>query len=903
MLKSSYKFEFLWYYSGNSTEAVYLNKPMPARELKTRYPNLKAVRIEFGKTDFKPLRVNHDAYLADLVNTLDLEEIFIERGNRLTTIPPALWKPSLRLLSIQRSDGDPILEVTPLPSVHLEELEVDGLNCAVDPGLLCLPTLKKLHVTHVTHPLSDLHQASDLRELRLSDSSVPLSIELERLPNLESIQLTNVAFDNPTLRFSNLKKLKHLYLRTCVCMPVGIGELDALQHLDLSDIQTPSEQSFSVRFDVLDQLQRVLVKNCNVAYTHFLGEMPVLETIDLSTSITPKPQPDARLFTSEKLEWVMLTGFRLPEKLHRTQCIKKLNLSNADFAQDETFLSCFQEIEIRETSSISCFPWQRLHNLRSFSCHQAHFNGSLPDFGSSNTELQSIELRAITDAYALPDSWNQCPQLYSLDLIELPLKALPAWNGFSALKRIRILRCPDLKLRKEILLWRNLSHVYLDNDFLPDKHTYLEEVARITSDESLSDEAKLVLGALVFEGSMEVLKIDNYKQALLQSLRSRSPRFKQLVWQQIHLLNPGQKRVAIDDLRQKSIGILGKLHNSKSYYKEKLTALGCDYLPKVDSHTPVVVVGEEFDLPDNFPGKEQWFLPEVMLEQIIQESVPGYMQSLPADELHNLRKLLWSTSVENERIVVEMVKGGGVSDAIIPDLLVVAKTSKDAGVKAALKKLLKAKLNAGGQKILSHTSNIRANSLAYLLREYASYGPDIDVSQMAVTFDKRESGNFSAFFSVEAGKQNPYRQELFTQVYPQFLVRPHYVDMRWRFTSAEIAFILSHENLRNKLKRLILGNCNLAEIMPALLLHAPTLEDLQYETDEPELPQAIGEFRKLKMLAIHADAFHTLPAALLSLTKLRELRVYSDKELQLDAALKPLTEISRLYCSAGFTFE
>lgn len=54
--------------------------------------------------------------------------------------------------------------------------------------------------------------------------------------------------------------------------------------------------------------------------------------------------------------------------------------------------------------------------------------------------------------------------------------------------------------------------------------------------------------------------------------------------------------------------------------------------------------------------------------------------------LINLRELIWSDEVENDKLVVEMIKGGGIAEALIPDLIILAKSTQDDGVKNALKK-------------------------------------------------------------------------------------------------------------------------------------------------------------------------------------------------------------------------
>ncbi len=904
MLNSKYKFEFLWYYrTGSETMALYLNKPVSPAELKAKFPNLKAVRIEFGKTDFKPQKINHDAYLAELVQVLDLEELFIEAGNRLTILPGGLWKPGLKLLSINRQVSDAILTITPASSVALEALDVDAVHCAIDPGLLRLPTLKRLSLQNATHDLSELYQAAYLKELTIQKARVPLDIDFEQFAHLEKIQVREVEFKEPVISLKKLTQLKNLYINGCTCLPVGFDQLVALEYLHLAAIQTPTQAMMSLGFSRFESLKTVSIKTCPIDYTRFLGEMPALKSIDLEAQPAEKPMLDPVIFESELLETVTLKGYHLPERLARNTPIKKLEATKVGFARNESFLSCFTEISIREIDSLPQIDWYKLDTLQSLSCYSVADASVLPTFDHRNQKLESISLMHLKGPCTIPSSWNQCPQLANLSFRGMALTGLPDWERFPSLKQLIVEQCPQFVPSKEIVLWSSLSSIYTDLEGLKDKKEQLNDIGKITSDLQLSKETKLVFGILL-TGKVEALHgIPDYKQAFLSGFSTKSQHFRRLAWQHIHLLNPGQKQdFDADDIRGKSVAILGKLNLAKTYYKDKLERAGCVYKNKVDAHTEIVVVGQDFDVPSAFAENPPYFLSEVMLEKTLTDAEPGYLQDLPDDELHNLRKLLWSNTPENERIVVEMVKGGGVSDEIIPDLLVVAKTSKDPNVKSTLRKLLKTKLNPGGLKILSHATNMRTRSIYYLVRDYASFDPEMDVSQMAITYDKRENGNFHAFFSASKSEQNRYRKELFELVYPQFLARPHYVDMRWAFTAAEISFILSHPQLQGQLKRLLLGVCNLNEIEPALLKHAATLENLEWNGLESDLSPVIGEFRKLKSISVHAPHYQTLPLELLQLTKLKEFYVYSNNALQLPAALKPFTEISRFHSSKGYRF-
>ncbi len=62
------------------------------------------------------------------------------------------------------------------------------------------------------------------------------------------------------------------------------------------------------------------------------------------------------------------------------------------------------------------------------------------------------------------------------------------------------------------------------------------DIVLITSDGSLSESTKLIMGKLLFEET-EPETLKNLTKEYLEIFNSKSKKFKQLGWQKLHLLN------------------------------------------------------------------------------------------------------------------------------------------------------------------------------------------------------------------------------------------------------------------------------------------------------------------------------------------------------------------------------
>lgn len=850
----------------DTTEAVYLVKPISLEELKRDYPNIKGIRLGFSNTGFQALKINHDEYLEKLIDIFDLEELIIDRRNRLTKLPKNILKPSLKHLEIyEMGDGVKyILESN--NGCKLNRLYLDCSFVEPSPELLASKSLNQVVLMN-SNEISSLNQATNLTSLQLSPFNDKLDLDFSNFPKLVNLSIYSSQKIKGLFDFSKLKELKYVVLNNLEYLPQGWENLTQIESLHLNYVGSGTSTEI-LKFDIYPNL-KFLNLHVNLNFLgDLLGEMPSLQHMHLGCESEFSVKLNEKLFTSNLLTSISLSGALLPPKMPTNHVYSYISLSHIFFDDDLESLNQAEYLTINDcqNESLKSETWQNLTNVKNIIFSNSSVLKELPPFNSKNINLKEIGINSLHALRTIPETWNTCPQLSEISFSDIGNLKMNNWESFPSLQKIKAYG--DITLSKETLLWSSLNSIKAG--YYKNHNVDFEDISKITQDSTISKETKLVIGSLLFEDSFEIEKISDFKNAFLGIFNAKSFRVKQLAWNKLDLINT-TKTINLEILSQKSIALLGKTKNVKSYYKDKLVALGSNYKAKIEANTEIIVVGESFELPDKFWEYPHQFISEVALDTLIKNFQPGYIQTLESNELDNLRELIWSNAVENDKIVIEMIKGGGIADILIPDLMVVAKTSQDDNVKNTLKKLLKAKISTGSQKILSDKTNLK-HRCPY--DTYHVYDTGFDVSQFAVTYYKREKNHLSHFFSAHKSKDNPYRNDLFMEAYRQFLVKPHRLTVFFNFTDAEFSFILSQPELNGKLKVLGLGLCEIRNVMPALLKHKDTLEALHFSTKEKDLPTELSDFKKLKKLTISANNLTETSLDISKMNKLKDFRVY-----------------------------
>ncbi len=834
-------------YESNSAFVSY--DPFSIKELKMNYPYLKEIYFRNNFKDFQDIGVNIDDFLAELVEAFDLETLIIYNIDGFTKLPENLLKKSLKRLEIYGYHSDVKLRLHSNIDCKLELLNLD---CNfIEPSLdtLVVSNLKQVYLNY-PQDVSFLEKANNIESLQIRNKIGNINFDLRNLTKLSDLTIISQDKNKGKLDFSKALQLKNIKLNNLDFLPTGWEHLTLLETLEIQNVGSGTLEE-KLKFQTYPNLKSLsLIAKINFQNIDFLGEMPSLEKMIISCLSDSLIKLDSRLFTSQSLETIELNNALLPQKMPVGHYYNLISMCNCILDDHIESLNNTQNLEIKNilNESLDSINWRKLSNVENISFLQSSVLTKLPPFNAENKELQTISFHGTDKLNKIPDTWNTCPKLSKITMNSNQILNFNNWDNFPSIKSI--VSYQDVKFSKETLLWDNLSSI----DFIcnSDKNYYFKSITKIALNSTLSKETKLVIGSLMLEESFEIEKIQNFKVSFLEIFNVKNHILSQLGWEKLYLLNDSNAKISEDNLVGKSIAILGKTQNSKKYYKEKLTDLGSNYFAKAEANTEIIVVGEGFELPDKFWNFPHYFISETFLYSLIKDFQPGVIQTLELNELHNLRQLIWSNEIENDKIVLEMIKGGGIADSLIPDLMVVAKTSKDDNVKSALKKLLKAIVSTGCQKILSDRTNLKYKCQ---YETYELYDSEFDLPQFAVTFYKRENKYLTDFFSIGKSNENIYRKELFLETCRKYLIKPHLIRIAENFTDDELSFMLSQPEFEGKIKRLEIGLCNIKNILPALLKHKHTLNFLSYRTEVKELPEEIIEFKKLKSLKVNSDYF------------------------------------------------
>jgi len=884
-MEKQLRYDFIEY-SGSHSEALYLRKPLTVSELKRTYPNLKGLVFEFGRSAFEPLRYDHQAYMMEVLQAFDLQEVIIDSVGRLTHLPDTLWKPSLKKLDLARHNCPFPVQPPPGFKNNLESIALRG-STYTDPAIFNTPTLRHVEISGCKGDLAGLEKALNLESLYLSGVEAG-ALDFSRFTRLERLRLFALQDTEYLPDFSALHNLKELRMSTISrlrALPSGLEKLHKLEGLWFQSLGNPELPKMHFYFSGLLNLTTLEISNCNFDYsqtenieipenttkTGFSGLLSkvfhrdevskndVLEKMSVLKSVTfidlfAQSIPEFLLAPSvEKFHFIFLGLRELPGAFWQCTRLKHFNISSNSMANFGT-------------------GWQVFPDLETFSVETSGSCGQLPDFGKANSALNSLAIKA-PELNNLPDSWCECPALHTLTLDGKTGELPKSWENFPSLNNLKIrwITSEPIFIRKEIALLPNLQALRIECQN-PGRDMKLVQTLNATLTKfNAEPRTRLVFGHLLLENPEKAAPYsDAFKTDFLQAVNIGSSPLKQVIWDHLYLLNPDRTAFsALRQFEQKSLFISGGTRVKKADYKEKLEAMGVKIAAKLSPDVDFILVGNACpDLPEGFWARPHWFCSEGELDKVLKEYQPGFMQTLPENDLEALRRLIWSNDPANERVVLEMLKKGGIPDAVIPDLVVVAKTSADQAVRNDFRKLLKAKAPEGMRAVLSETRDLDK----ILERARYPYQRPPGVSQMVVAhyYRTKNKALLPDFFHYRESLENPYRAALFQDLYPSLLQRPHYLSLnRMLFSEEELNQILSAPALQGVLKRLQIRCAG--EALPAALFKHLTLDELKIHTDIAHVPEAISDLKRLKNLEVSGKNLRSLPDSLIQIKSLKYL--------------------------------
>ncbi len=890
-MEKQLKYELMEYSSAQS-EAIYLRKPLTVAELKRTYPNLKGVVFEFRRSAFEPLRYDHQAYLMEVLQAFDFQEVTIDSVGRLTHLPDTLWKPSLKKLDLARHHCTFPVQPPPGFKNNLDAISLHG-SSYIDPSIFDTPSLKQVEVSNYAGDLRGLAKAVNVEKLFLMGCDLR-ALDFSRLARLERLELNRSSELEYLPDFSTLRNLADLCLSSLPqlrALPEGMNNLTKLYKIRFYHLGNPESPKVPFVLPVLPHLEMLDIANCNFDYSHSenietpentakTGFSGILSKVFNREDVS-KNDASAKMPALKSLRFMDAFAQSIPEFMFAPSLEQCWFLTVPELRElPAAFWQCtrLKQFSLSGNSMANFgMSWQVFPDLETFTVETSGACGQLPDFGKANTALNSISVK-VAERAGLPDSWCECPGLHTLTIEAKPGELPAAWHHFPALKNLKIrwIDGAPIFIRKEIALLPNLQALRIECQN-PGRDMKLVQTLNTTLTKfSAEPRTRLVFGHLLLENPEKAAPYsDAFKTDFLQAVNIGSSPLKQVIWDNLYLLNPDRTAFsALRQFEQKSLFIAGGTRVKKADYKEKLEGMGVKIVAKLSSDVDFILVGNAFpDLPEGFWAKPHWFCSEMELDTVLKEYQPGFMQTLPENDLEALRRLIWSNDPANERVVLEMLKKGGIPDAVIPDLVVVAKTSADQAVRNDFRKLLKAKAPEDLRAVLSDTRDL--DKIIERFRHGYVKRP-VGVSQVVVAHYYRTKNKelLPEFFRHRESLDNPYRAAIFQEWYPALLKRPHYISIQeFLLSQSELEHLLNAPAVQGVLKRLLVRCAG--DALPAALFRHTTLEELKITTDSAHLPEAVGELKRLKNLEVNGKNLRSLPDSLLQVKSLKSLRFCS----------------------------
>ena len=137
-----------------------------------------------------------------------------------------------------------------------------------------------------------------------------------------------------------------------------------------------------------------------------------------------------------------------------------------------------------------------------------------------------------------------------------------------------------------------------------------------------------------------------------------------------------------------SLALFGKTHFKQRDLQQRLKALGIEWHKEIVPDTTHVLVGWKIDTLRTLQKKI--LLSERELQQFLDEAEQPYLRDNNQNEgaLDHLKQLLLSPKEDNQKLAVELIKGGGFSEELITPAFVASKIASSKSFRAFLKQTL-----------------------------------------------------------------------------------------------------------------------------------------------------------------------------------------------------------------------
>jgi Leucine-rich repeat (LRR) protein len=894
---TDYKYSHL-HYIQSGTDALVLTKPVDPEGTLRRFPQLKAIEIEFDKTAFKK-DFDSAAFIGGLQKFSTLELLQISGERKMIRLPDVVAQNGLRFLNASVHAVEDFGNILPKMTA-LEQLQLNFIRASLGHGLHTLTNLRMLKIS--ANEVVDLESICDLPNLEY------LFLDIKNLPALPN-------------DFAKLKKLKHLtlYNGNLKEFPHNL-HLPHLETLDLYRLPELEHVPASILPETLTSLTIYGSNKTPFTLPPSLS-LPNLRDLRLE-SLNLQHIPELSVPSLEKLTIEKLPAKQICSRIKNATEVTEISFMDLKPEGDDIrFLPCKKVTKYRgpvfsNNTSMDFGIWPELRELSLWPGDDDAFELV------KNQALEKVLIRgnsAMKVLPALPESIveiriDECSALEYIDLSDKSygFRYIHITGNFS-LSRLMV---PGKNLPKlymlEITGSPKLQQLPVDLFQAPELgniRTSKTHPDLIDADaESITDLLETLKKSNASASEREAaaywfLKKYLYEQppheilvASISLLRIANDGIYKLVAKNLQYFNPENKTLVSFSpaaIEGKKIAIVGNTFDSKTAIKENIKQLNALVTTNAQEADFILLAKKvETGVP---LGGAPIFFQESDLNQYLDTHKPKFLkqETVTGEHITNLRRILWSTDPNTELMALEMLKKGGLPDEVIGECIAIAKTSIDKTVKDKYKKFLKGNVPPEVFDIVSLNIRFDLSNPFYKLRGTYS---DALLGKLAMALYQRTKNFWDDTLELHHADFDLRKEIIQNHVVPRVLERPHYLDLRHGLTHDELKDVLSLPQLKGELKRLIISVSY--SDLPEVIGEYTTLKELniQGNLSAATVPALIYKLKRLSDLNISSDTLEVLDEQIGQLKELKTLRIYNKKPMRV-SGLKALPKLKDLYFS------
>ncbi|NME72742.1 hypothetical protein [Flammeovirga aprica] len=913
---------------------------------------IKAVEIEFRRNQLSNLKeedANH--FLEKLAEVGNYEYFQIQRGGKFSKIPENLKNHDLWYLDISMNGTCDLRHILPfLDKLQVLEIQAEKV---ITGDLSALKNLTKINIE--ADQWVDDHQAESISNIdTLSLKITQLSHYKFTLKNCNKLQTFKVHSDkidiselNPKnnasveeieikaeeiLGIENVFEFKQLQ-KLLICGNVGkefpdkSDQFEVLRTLDLDLIDcekiplkikcTLSDLNLQIPESIHDFDSGIL--EINAEEIRVSGN---LSNIPSDKEVTLSPYTKELIFISELQDEIHLPTFSGDQ-------LQKLYLSVPilrDF--DRCFKSFPRLSELRHYHLASDISLGRFEQLRDVRIFQDSNEGGIYaiQFGE-NLKLKNLNLgdiKSVLDINDFPSNienldLERCYQFRDI----VPLKKFPNLSrlqieisqGISqsenrilptvldiskdklpSLDTIKVYSPSINHITKSIIQFSKLSFIYHEKeenifnrfsnyfDMLWD----LNRTKHILSQEEKDYLAEVMVYAydtpLGYEAVCNTLKLHKYSNKNMQLLLEDS----------IPLFNPDKKELSEFLGQNKKIAFLGTTGATKTQLKQDAKSLNWAPTNKVDQ-ADLIILGKKH-LFKVFPKEGTYFYTEKAFAEACKEEAPKYLETNSEENqgfVDNIKTLIHSGSSENLLLALELMKSGGMPDALRDEAFFIAKCSTDTKVKTKYKNFLKGSATQGEKNFFSLMLTKKGENNIGIYNQMArSLSPKLLDQFLELFYVKHKNFWIEALKGLRSNKAMR-RRIIDSDLFDQLSRRPSSLGHIFKIPlyKEELEYILSHRMFGSNLGRI---NITVIDELSEKLLEFPNIKYVTINNiDAIEFENIICKLTKIQELTIDHFSGDKVPSSITALKNLKKIYVtnFDKKHVELP---KEIFELKKL---------